>query len=92
MPRWLAIGTARGWDKRDKFADEMHETHNWRPDARTTITTVFALGDGRLLAECHGAKQEDFEAWLKQKGWNVESITPIQHIAKIGSIWDGQKP
>jgi hypothetical protein len=87
MPRWIAIGTAPGWDDIQKFETEMHETNNWRPDARTTITTVIALDDGRLLAECHAIKQESFEAWLQQKGWNVESITPIKHLAKTGSIW-----
>lgn len=88
MPRWLAIGTVPGWDDIKKFGDEMHETHNWRPNARTTVTTVFSLGDGRLLAECHAVKQEDFEAWLQQKGWSVESITPIKYLARTGSIWE----
>ena len=88
MPRWIAIGTAPGWDDITKFGEELHETSDWRPDARTTITTVLALGDGRLLAECHAIKQESFESWLQQKGWNVESITPIKHLAKTGSIWE----
>lgn len=91
MPRWIAIGKAPGWSDIKKFGEAMHATHNWRPDARTTVTTVIALSDGRLLAECHGVKQEDFEAWLKQKGWQVESIVPIKHIAKVGSIWDVSK-
>jgi hypothetical protein len=88
MPRWIAIGTAPGWNDMQKFDAEMHETHHWRPDARTTITTVMALEDGRLLAECHAIKRESFETWLQQKGWNVESITPIQYVAKTGSIWE----
>ncbi len=92
MPRWIAIGKAQGWDDLDKFTEQMHATKNWRADARTTITTVMVLGDGRLLAECHAQKQEDFDAWLQQKGWNVDSVTPIKLIAKVGSIWDGQKP
>ena len=66
----------------------MRETNNWRPDARTTITTVIALENGCLLAECHALKQESFEVWLQQKGWNVESITPIKHLAKTGSVWE----
>ena len=66
---------------------ELRETSMWRPDAQTTITTVLALGDGRVLAECHAGKREDFEAWLRQKGWQVESLTPIKHLAKTGSIW-----
>ena len=69
------------------FDKAVHDTDNWRPDARTTITTVFALADGRLLAECHAGKQEGFETWLQHKGWQVESITPITHLAKTGSIW-----
>ena len=92
MPRWLAIGRAPGWDDVSKLTSEMKATKNWRADARTTIHTVFALGDGRLVAECHGVEQKDFEAWLKVKGWTVESISPIKHIANVGSIWDGQKP
>ena len=88
MRRWIAIGTAPGWDDTQKFSAELHETSHWRPDASTTISTVMALADGRLLAECYASKQEDFEAWLRQKGWNVESITPIKHLAKTGSIWE----
>lgn len=87
MGRWIAIGTASGWDDIAKFGAELRETSKWRPDAQTTITTVFALGDGRLVAECHANKQEDFASWLEQKGWRVESITPIRHLAKTGSIW-----
>lgn len=88
MRRWIAIGTAPAWDDIQKFSAELRGTNNWRPDASTSITTVLALADGRLLAECHAIKQEDFEAWLRQKGWHVESITPIKHLAKMGSIWD----
>ncbi|MBI3326771.1 MAG: hypothetical protein HYZ81_08730 [Nitrospinae bacterium] len=88
MRRWIAIGTAPGWDDIQKFGAEMCGTIHWRPDASMSITTVLALADGRLLAECHAIKQEDFEAWLRQKDWNVESITPIKHLAKTGSIWE----
>lgn len=92
MPRWLAIGTCQGWDDKERFGQELHETHSWRPDARTTITRVYALDDGKLLAECHAVNQEAFQQWLNQKGWQVESIIPIKHIAQTGSIWDGQRP
>ncbi len=88
MPRWIAIGSAPGWEEVKRFDEEMRETSNWRPDARTSITTVIALEDGRMLAECQAMKQEDFETWLQQKGWNVESITPIKHLAKTGSVWE----
>ena len=87
MGRWIAIGTTPGWDDIKQFGAELAETNKWRVDAQTTITTVIALEDGRLLAECHGTKKEDFEAWLKQKNWTVESITPIKHLAKTGFIW-----
>ncbi|MBI4200595.1 MAG: hypothetical protein HY535_09015 [Chloroflexi bacterium] len=88
MPRWLAIGTAPGWDDPKKFRAELDDTREWRVDPRTTVTTVYALGDGRLLAECHGTRQEDFEAWLKKKGWKVETVQPIKLLAKTGSIWE----
>ena len=51
MLRWIAIGTAPGWDDVDKFGQEMRDSSSWRPDPRTTVTTVYALEDGRLLAE-----------------------------------------
>ena len=86
MPRWIAIGTAPGWEDVDKFRDELSESSKWRPDARTTITTVIALADGRMLAECHAVTQGDFDAWLREKGWDVESITPIMHLAQAGSV------
>ena len=86
MPRWIAIGTASGWDDIEKFGDEMRATSNWRPDARTSVTSVTALEDGRLIAECQAMKQEDFEAWLEKKGWVVESISPIKLLARTGSI------
>ena len=88
MPRWIAIGTAPGWDDIEQFGEHMNDSSSWRPDARTTVTTVIALADGRLLAECHATKLEDFEAWLEKKGWNVESVTPIKLVAKTGSIWE----
>ncbi len=46
-----------------------------------------AHGGCRMLAECHANKQEDFDAWLRQKGWQVESVTPIKHLARTGEIW-----
>ena len=88
MPRWIAIGNAPGWDDIERFSDEMRGSSNWRPDARTAVTTVLALADGRMLAECHGVRQEDFEAWLQERGWSVESITAITHVAKTGSVWE----
>ena len=87
MGRWIAIGKAPGWDDLNRFTSEMKATTQWRVDQKTTITTVFALGDGRLLAECHGPSQEDFQAWLQKKGWEVESVTPIRYVARAGDIW-----
>ena len=87
MGRWIAIGRAPGWDDLATFGAELRETSQWRVDPQTTVTTVLALGDGRVMAECHATKQETFEAWLQQKGWQVEAVTPITHLAKTGSIW-----
>jgi hypothetical protein len=88
MPRWIAIGTAPGWDDIETFNQEMNDTAQWRPGPRTTITTVYALDDGRLLAECHAVEQKDFEDWLQEKGWQTESITPVKYVAKTGSVWE----
>src|ERR1035437_2839995 len=66
MGRWIAIGKVPGWDDLGKFTDELKATAKWRLDPRTTITSVTALADGRLIAECHANSQADFDAWLKQ--------------------------
>jgi hypothetical protein len=87
MGRWIAIGKAPGWDDLATFTDELKATTKWRVDPRTTITSVIALADGRMLAECHANQQADFDAWLQQKGWQVESVTPITHLARTGEIW-----
>jgi hypothetical protein len=87
MGRWIAIGRAPGWDDLAKFTDELKATAQWRIDPRTTITEVIVLGDGRMLAECHANSREDFDAWLQRKGWQVESVTPIKHVARTGEIW-----
>lgn len=87
MGRWIAIGKAPGWDDLAKFTTELKDTPQWRPDARTTITTVLSLGDGRLIAECHAPSQAEFDEWLKKKGWTVESVIPIKVVAKAGDIW-----
>jgi len=41
-----------------------------------------------MLAECHAVEQSLFDAWLEAKGWNVESVTPITHLAQAGSVWE----
>lgn len=88
MPRWIAIGRASGWDEINRFTAELKETTQWRIDQKTTITSVYALGDGRMVAECHAASQADFDEWLRKKGWTVESVTPIRLVAKSGDIWN----
>jgi hypothetical protein len=87
MPRWIAIGKAPGWDDLKRFGEELKETPQWRIDPKTTITTVFALADGKMIVECHGVSQSDFDEWFKKKGFAVESMTPIRHVAKTGDIW-----
>jgi hypothetical protein len=88
MGRWIAVGKASGWDKMERFGAELKATPQWRIDPKTTITSVYVLGDGRMLAECHGPEQGPFDEWLKKKGWTVESITPIKLVAKTGDIWN----
>lgn len=87
MGRWIAIGKAPGWDDLNRFSQEMKDTSQWRIDPKSTVTSVYALGDGRMVAEYHGPATAEFEDWLKKKGWSVESLTPIKHIAKSGEIW-----
>jgi hypothetical protein len=87
MGRWIAIGKAPGWDDLAKFTEGLKATSQWRVDPRTTITEVIALADGRMLVECHAHNQADFDAWLKRNEWQVESVTPIKHIARTGEIW-----
>ncbi len=87
MGRWIAIGRAPGWDDLQRFTAELKDTNQWRLDPTSSVTTVFALGDGRLVAECHGPSQAEFDAWLRKKGWVVESMTPISLVAKTGDIW-----
>ncbi len=88
MGRWIAVGKAPGWDNKERFGTELKETSQWRIDPKATITSVYALADGRLIAECHAPEQASFDEWLKKKGWSVESITPIKLVAKTGDIWD----
>lgn len=88
MGHWLAIGKAQGWDDLAKFSAEMKETKQWRVNTKTTVITVFALEDGRLMAECRGPDRADFDTWLEEKGWQVESVTAISHLAKTGEIWE----
>jgi hypothetical protein len=87
MGRWIAIGTAPGWNDIAKLTVQMKATPMWRPAPRTTITSVIALADGRLVAECHAVAQADFEDWLRLKGWDVESVTPINCVARTGEVW-----
>jgi hypothetical protein len=87
MGRWIAIGKAPGWDDLKKFGQEMKDTSQWRIDPKSTVTSVYALNDGRMIAEYHGPASAEFEDWLKKKGWSVESLTPITHVAKAGDIW-----
>ena len=87
MGHWIVIGKAPGWDDLDTFTANLKETDKWRLNPRTTVTAVIALADGRQLAECHADNQSDFEPWLQETGWEVESITPIRHMARTGEIW-----
>ncbi len=91
MGRWIAVGRAPGWEDFEKFRKELKDTPQWRIDARTTVTTVFALANGSLIAECHGPSREVFDEWLKKKGWTVESVTPLKYVAKTGEIWNVEK-
>jgi hypothetical protein len=87
MGRWIAIGRVPGWDDLGKFTADLKATEKWRLDPRTTITEVVALADGRVVAEFHANHQTDLDDWLRETGFEVESMTPIRHIARTGEIW-----
>jgi len=88
MGRWIAVGKAAGWDKFERFSAELKATNQWRIDPKSTITSVYHLADGRMIAECHGPERAVFDEWLKKRGWSVESVTPIKLVAKAGDIWN----
>ena len=87
MGRWIAIGRVAGWGDLETFTHALKETTKWRVDPRTTITSVTALEDGRIIAECHANSRAEFDAWLQANSFLVESISPITHIARTGDIW-----
>jgi hypothetical protein len=87
MGHWIAIGRQPAWTDVETFTNDMKATTKWRVDPRTTITEVVVLADGRMLAECHAARQEDFDAWLQRTGWEVESVTQIKCLARTGEVW-----
>jgi hypothetical protein len=87
MSHWIAIGKVPIWSDLGKFTADLRAPDKWRVNPRTTITTVMALADGRVLAECHAHSKADFETWLKQTEWELECVTQISHIAKTGDIW-----
>ena len=88
MGRWIAIAKPpAGWDDVERFTKELKATNQWRLDPKTTITTVFALGDGRVIVEYHGTAQAELDEWLKKKDLTVESVTPVKRVAKTGDIW-----
>jgi hypothetical protein len=88
MGRWIAVGRVPGWDDLETFRKALKETAAWRLDAKTTITSVYTLGDGRVVAECHAPSQAEFDEWLRQKGWEVESVSAVKYVARTGDIWN----
>lgn len=87
MQRWIAIGRLARWADLASFGQDLKATQQWRPTARTSITEVVFLEDGRFIAECHAPDREAFESWLAQHGCEVESVTRIAHLARTGEIW-----
>lgn len=87
MGRWIAIGRKPAWQDAGAFSTELRKVDTWRPDARTTITTVTVLEDGRMLVECHAPKLEQFRAWLDTHGWEDYTCTPVTQVARTGSVW-----
>lgn len=87
MGCWVAVGKRPGWETAEAFRANLSDSSKWRADPQTSIVTVIALADGRLIAECHAPKREQFEAWLQNSGWQVDSIEAVRHVARTGTIW-----
>jgi hypothetical protein len=88
MGRWIAIGKVPRWNDLQSFTAELKPTAGWRVTPRMAITEVVVLADGRMVAECHADSEEDFRVWLDRRGWEIESLTPIRHLARTGEVWD----
>lgn len=88
MPHWIAIGTNDAWRDPQVMRAALADSARWRPTARSSISSVMLLEDGRFVAECHGPTLAEFEHWLSDNGWQVESCRRAERIARTGSVWD----
>ena len=88
MPHWIAIGTQPHWQDAPAFRASLADSSRWRPTARTAVTAVMLLDDGRFLAEAHGPSLDEFQAWLKASGCEIESCRQALRVARAGNIWE----
>lgn len=87
MPHWIAIGTQPQWKDAAALRAALKDSTQWRPTARTTVTSVLLLEDGRFLAEAQGPALEEFQAWLAAQGCELESCRQATAVARTGSAW-----
>jgi len=87
MGRWIAIGKATGWDDFDAFRAALHATSDWRIDRKSSVTSVYAVAGGQVVAECHAPDRAVLEAWMAKKGIVPDTIHEISFVAKTGETW-----
>ena len=87
MARFIAVHNTPGITE-EEFREKLTAVRRWRPDRRTTILKVYGdLEHDRLVSECEALEQSQFEDWIKEVGWPIESIHQVGLIAQVGNIW-----
>lgn len=72
----------------EQFNEALGTVPKWRPNPRTTILKVYCnLGEGKLVSECEAVEQAQFEEWIAQTGWPVDSIYQVDLVQQVGNIW-----
>lgn len=88
MARFMAFHTMPGMT-RGQFTEALKSVRQWRPNPRTTVIKVYCnLEAGRMVSECEAPTQEEFEAWLKERGWSWDVIHRVDLIAQTGNVWE----
>ena len=87
MPRFIAFHTLPGITE-EHFNEALGDASKWRPNPRTTILKVYCnLAEGKLVSECEAVEQAQFEEWIANTGWPVDSIHQVDLVQQVGNIW-----